>query len=337
VYDAARHDWLDNLRASSTTFANLWGRSTRDPSDLNQPSIAIGSLVGRQTVTRRVTNVSGAAETYSARTRGLPGIAARVAPSVLHLAPGETARFRVTFTAQRSAAYGEFATGDLRWTGSAGHVATSPIVIRPETLSVLDDVTSSGSDGQVDIRGIAGVTGVLRTSVAGPVAAESEPISIPVGSFDTRRPDSSPTGVRHYLIDAGTAIARFEVDAESAADIDLYVYRDGRLVAAEASTSGHEVVTLEHPRPGSYDVYLAAPARSDTEEADLAVDVAAVFTGWIVPRVRADDFEVARRTPVTGAETVDIAVRWSGLSTSQRWFGELRFDGSSQVTHITIN
>ena len=49
--------------------------------DLNLPSVAVGGLVGRATVVRRVTNVSSSTETYTAAVSGLPGVTAGPASS----------------------------------------------------------------------------------------------------------------------------------------------------------------------------------------------------------------------------------------------------------------
>ncbi|MFD0427426.1 hypothetical protein ACFQ60_02435 [Streptomyces zhihengii] len=62
-----------------------------DPSDLNYPSIAIGDLFGKQTVTRTVTATT--AGTYRSRV-DLPGIKATVSPPVLHFThPGQKRTF----------------------------------------------------------------------------------------------------------------------------------------------------------------------------------------------------------------------------------------------------
>ena len=70
VFDAGFNDWLAFLCGTTTgvspaTCATLAGLGfSLDPSDMNVASIAIGDLPGSQTVTRRVTNVGGAA-TYT--------------------------------------------------------------------------------------------------------------------------------------------------------------------------------------------------------------------------------------------------------------------------------
>jgi hypothetical protein len=72
------------------------GSLTIDPSDLNYPSIAIGSLVGTQVVKRKVTNVGGASATYNASVAAPAGITVTVSPASFSDRPGATQNFTVT-------------------------------------------------------------------------------------------------------------------------------------------------------------------------------------------------------------------------------------------------
>ena len=96
VYDAGFNDWLGFLCGSGQLTG--CGALTIDPSDLNYPSIAIGSLVGTQVVTRKVTNVGGASATYTASVVAPAGITVSVSPTSFTIAPGATQTFTVTFT-----------------------------------------------------------------------------------------------------------------------------------------------------------------------------------------------------------------------------------------------
>ena len=83
VYDADVVDWIGYLEGTGVDTGT--GVPAIDPSDVNVPSIGIGSLAGTQTVTRRVTATKGG--TYRATVK-VPGIQATVTPSVLRLAQG---------------------------------------------------------------------------------------------------------------------------------------------------------------------------------------------------------------------------------------------------------
>ena len=114
-------------------------------SELNQASIAIGSLPGIQTVSRHVRNV-GSAATYTA-SWNVPGFDVTVTPSTLTLAPNAVGTFTVTFS-RTTAAFGAWAKGSLTWTGG-GHTVRSPITLRPVPVAapaeVHGDASASGS------------------------------------------------------------------------------------------------------------------------------------------------------------------------------------------------
>jgi len=92
-------------------------------------------------VTRRVTNVSGAALTVTPSLTGLVGIAAAVSPASLTLANGASASYSVTFT-NATAAPGAYLGGQLTWNGG-GYSVRSPIVVRPVALSAPVQVSGS--------------------------------------------------------------------------------------------------------------------------------------------------------------------------------------------------
>ena len=73
-----------------------YGAPAIDPSDYNAPSIAVGQLLGTQTITRRVTAVTPGL--YRA-TVSVPGMKAVVTPSILNFTgAGQTKTFKVKLT-----------------------------------------------------------------------------------------------------------------------------------------------------------------------------------------------------------------------------------------------
>ena len=91
VYDSTLADWMPymcGIGQLPATGGDLRPRRRIDPSDLNPPTIAIGDLAGKQTVTRTVTNVSSQGRPLHAavvgpgrrRRRGLAGDLGRAAP-----------------------------------------------------------------------------------------------------------------------------------------------------------------------------------------------------------------------------------------------------------------
>ena len=70
---------------------------SKDASNLNQASIAIGDLAGLQTVKRKLTNVSSTSVTVASSVTGMAGFTVSVSPPSLTLARGETKEFTVNF------------------------------------------------------------------------------------------------------------------------------------------------------------------------------------------------------------------------------------------------
>ncbi len=351
VYDAGADQWTRYLSSKGISFSTpraAAGAPRRlDATDLNAASIAIGSLVGHRTVTRSVTNVSSSRETFAASRTGLSGIGVAVTPPSLTLGPGQTRSFEVSFSARSSARYGEYAAGSLTWIGSRGHTAESPVVIRPEHVGAPLEADGT-SRGPVGITARAGVTGTVRVSLQGPVGARPVPLQLERRFFDAQKPSAdSGAAVQAFDVAADTAALRFEAAGDAGDDVDLHVYRDGQLVARATSRSSVEQVTLTDPEPGSYDVYVNAPPADGEQKPTVAPGTptpagqertAATFTGWVVPEHVAARFELeSAKLKVTGGRDFSVQVNPTGPTESQRWFGLVKYDKSTDVTHLTIN
>ena len=177
VYDSDINDWLRFLQGVDchclpANFPKI------DPSDLNQASIAIGQLAGKQTVTRRVTNVSSTTETYTIAFSNLTGITATPNPTSLTLAPGETKSFTVEFT-RTSATLNAYVRGFMTLTGNAGHVVRSPVVLRPVPLAAPVQVSGTGTSGSLQVP--------VTFGFDGPWAAWSAASSRPISARATSR------------------------------------------------------------------------------------------------------------------------------------------------------
>ena len=294
-------------------------------------------MVGREVVRRSVTNVADTAETYSASVTGLSGIQATVRPSTITVGPGRTASFRVRFTALNDATYGRFSTGTLTWTGSHGHRVGSPVVVEPVRLSARPEVTGSAGDGSLRVDGTSGVAGDIAVSSAGLVGAAPVRLTLAPAPIDLAHPTQGRgTAVSHYDVPRGTAALRFDVRADAADDVDLFVYRQGTLVSSSAGPGGHEQVTIDTPAPGRYDVYVNDFAAAN------GLSAAATFTGWVLPGSRAgraaESLSVRPNpVPVSLGAPFDYTASWSGLDTGLRWFGAISYHGSDAMTYVTVN
>ena len=161
VYPASQRDWLGYLEGLGLDT----GTQTKpiDPSDYNAPSIAIGRLVGPQTVTRRVTAVTAGRYRVSAH---LQGVDVEVSPSVLDFRnAGQTRTFQVTFT-PTTASFDKAATGFLTWKGQRGSVRI-PLAVTPRALEAPVRVAGSGSSGRVRFSVTPGESGTFLAQASG--------------------------------------------------------------------------------------------------------------------------------------------------------------------------
>ena len=341
VYDSGFTDWvrylcgageLDPTGSTCSSFGSI------DPSNLNQPNIAIGQLAGVQTVTRTVTNVGSARETYTASVTAPAGMSVAVSPSSFSVAPGATATYTVTLT-RTSAAYNRFVFGSLVWKGRT-HSVRSTIAVKPVGAAAPGEVDGSGTSGSAPISVTSGFTGTMSTSVAGlvPATDNTASLSSPTGaSFDTTHPTAS-AHTAHFseMVPAGTTLARFQLfasDYPSGTDMDLFVYHSGTLVGESAGGTASEQVDLDAPAAGTYDVYVdlfALPGGTTSLTAHQ-------FT-WTVGSTAAGNLTT---TPPSQAVTVGHAAaftaNWSGLTSGTRYLGTVSFsDGTTTVGRTVV-
>lgn len=173
------------------------GLST-DPADLNLPSIGIGRLPGRKTVTRTVTAVAdfeeraegdddddrdddgdddgsrGAqddddddeedgrapdvASLYRATVEAPPGFSVEVSPATLELSPGMSASYEVTII-NASAPPGQWAFGALTWHDNAGHRVRTPVAVNGIAFLTPDSFLGVGARGGAQLSVTFGYTG----------------------------------------------------------------------------------------------------------------------------------------------------------------------------------
>lgn len=335
AFASGASQWAALLRGQGVRLDGLdHGTTELAPSALNQPSIAVGDLVGQTVVSRTVTNVGDRPATYAARLSGLPGIAASVAPASLTLRPGAPATFQVTLSANRTARYDSFSTGTLSWTrtGGTGPTVTEPVVVRPELATVPGELHASGTSGSITITGHSGVTGTISTHTSGLVGATPVRLELHPAPFDPTHPETSPgTATQTLTVPGGSPAARFEVRTANAADaVGVYVYRGTTRVAQQTGLGG-ATVTLAHPPAGVYRIYVTSPHSA------LGALTRASFSTWVVPPTGANLTVTPTRLGVDGGEPFAISASWHGLDRAQRWFGVITYRGLPSVTYVTLN
>jgi subtilisin family serine protease len=297
-------------------------------SDLNQASIAIGSLPGTATVHRRVKNVAGHSATYHA-SASAAGFDVTVSPSTLTLGPGEEATFTVDF-GRTDAAFNDWAIGSLTWSDGT-HDVRSPIALRPVAVAVPAEVHGDASaSGSEEFEVTPGFTGDLSTTISGLVGVTPTADSVAIGAFDSTNPTAdADTKVYHVTVPAGTRAARFSLDAvNDTDDLDLYVYKGGTLVDLSASGSADEQVTLVDPADGTYDVYVNGFAGTGTYRlANFVVDAGSAGNASVSP----NPASVTQGVPAT------LNANWAGLDPAKRYFGVINYVGTTDFTYFSVN
>ena len=300
-------------------------------SNLNQASIAIGKLAGTETVTRRVKNVDDASTTYTAAA-SVPGFDVVVTPSTFTLAPGAEQTFTVKFTLadQTLAPLGEWAFGTVTWTGG-GHTVRSTVALEPVAVSAPAEIhTDVQPNGSTTFNVVVGSTNPVTMSVSGLLGVTPTADSVAVGAFDTSAPVAdADTKVYDVVVPAGTPAARFSLDAvDDTADLDLFVYLDGGLVALSASGAADEQVTLLAPDAGTYKVYVNGFAGNGAYE----------IANFVVPTTDAGNLTLSPNpvsAPAELGQPSSVTATWTGLDAAKRWFGVISYSGSDVVTYFS--
>lgn len=338
VYDSGFAEWLGYVCGVGELPANhpaCEAYGVVDPSDLNQPNIAVGDLAGTQTVTRTVTNVTDRTSSYAAKAAAPAGVEVKVSPQVLKLKAGESATYQVKLT-RTSAALDKYAFGSLTW-DDGSHAVRSQIAVRPIALAAPAEISASGASGEQTLSVTPGFSGTLTATPAGLVAGNVNTATLknPTGgSFDTDNPTvSDHTAKFTVTVPAGTTTARFatfDADVTTGTDLDVFVFKAGtnQLVGSSASGTSEEIVTPDSPAAGGYDVYvdLWALAPGETEHEAMAFD-------WSVGSAAAGNLAVTPESQsVTTGSAASLTVSWNGLAAGTRYLGRISYgDGSDPV------
>ncbi len=339
VYDSDLFDWAAFMCGSAPgywtpgTCSFLTGLGySLDINDLNVPSIAVGALAGKDTVTRRVTNVGDTTATYTASS-AITGIGVSVAPSSLTLAPGETKSFKVTLTTT-TAPLNRYTAGSLTWTekqvgrrAEEPHVVRIPVVARPRALGTAAEVSSNGSP--VSWQVTAGYNGTLSASVRGLVPAVTNAFTI-AQDAQAQFPSTVPAGA--------TFRAGIYEDAITPAgtDLDLVLFRCAPgcvQVAIAADGDSNEEVTVVNT--GAAATYIVLIDGFDTN----GPSANATLFRWTLGSTDAGNTTVSGVGPAVTGVTQTHTATFTGLAAATRYFGAVEYsDGTSSVgrTYLSV-
>lgn len=298
-------------------------------SDLNLPSIAVGSLAGSQTVKRTVTNVGMAAATYNVAI-SVPGFTATVTPASLTLASGQSKSFTVTFT-RTTAALNAYAFGAMTWSDGK-HKVRSPIALRPVAIAAPAAVSGAGASGSTSYNVTFGYDGAFAALPHGLVPATTFSSSVMTDQYVDFA----------VVIPAGTKLARFSLFnayTNPASDLDLEIYRGSTLVGSSGGGTSDEEVNLTNPTAATYTARVVGFATADPTTFTLFA--------WAITAADAGNMTVtAPSTAAIGAQGA-ITLNWSGLTPATKYLGQVTYhnvaapasydDGRIGITVVSVD
>jgi len=329
VFNSGWNDWLAFICSTQpqgldATCNALWGAGySKDPSNFNIASIAIGDLAGVQTVTRKVTNV-GAAETYTASYTGLAGITVAL-PGSISVAKGETKSFSVTFTTA-GATLNSYVGGQFTLTGDKGHIVRIPVVVRPVALAVPTQVSSSYSV-------TFGYNGPFTATARGLIPAALTSGTVADDPTDSTCSLASPNAqLISVAVPAGTTYARFslfDADVNAGSDIDLCVFNSANaLVGSSGSGTSAEEVNLLAPAAGNYTVVVQGWGVVGSSPFKLHT--------WLLGSTSAGNMTVTAPASAVIGGTGTIDLSFSGLIAGTKYLGSVAYSGAAGMPNPTI-
>ena len=346
VYNNGFNDWLAFLCGtpdrpavgdSNCTALQNAGFSL-NPSDLNVASLAIGDLAGTETLTRKVTNVTNTAGTYTASVSGMAGVTAVVTPSSLTVPAGETRSFTVAFTRTTATlnTYSTASSGQLTWTQTAGgsHIVRIPIVTRPVAIAAPSELTGTASGISYFVK--TGYAGTLSFAPRGLVGPTTFPEVVAQDPDQTFNP-ADPTGTVHedIVVPAGLKLLRVGIDegfiTPSGTDLDVYVYRGGTRVGQAADGDSNEMVTFTDPPAGTYTVYVHG-FNTNGPSASLTL------FSWQLTSASAGNMIVPGPVATTTGGTVPVNLSFTGLTNGTWYLGQTIYnDGTNDIGSTIVN
>jgi len=335
VFDSDANDWLAFLCGTTdgvdpAVCSNLSSAGySLAPSDMNTPSIAIGALPGKTTVTRRVTNVSWRNGTYTASVTGMAGATVTVSPPSLTVRAGHTKSFTVTIT-RTSAALNAYLGGQLVWSDGV-HKVRIPIVAQPVALAAPGAVSGPAAGFSYPVQfGYSGAFAAAARGLIPAVTATGTVTDDPGDSFSPTGP-----GVASFAINvpAGTTFARFSLfdsDVTPASDLDLYVFRGTTFVGGSGTGTSNEEVNLVNPPAGTYTVYVHG--------FNVAPGVTASFKlySWLLGSASAGNMTVSAPTTASVGGSGTVSLSFSGLVPGTRYLGSVAYSGIAGLRDPTI-
>jgi subtilisin family serine protease len=334
VYEAGFSDYLSFLKGQGLIGNNV---PAIDASDLNLPSLSVGDLAGVQTLTRKVTNVGGAAATYNATVVPPAGFTVNVNPTSFNIAPGGTQQYTVTIT-RTDGPLNTFRFGSLTWSDGT-HSVRSPISVRPVAIAAPAQLNLTGTSGATSYGIKMGYNGALAYAKRGLIPSQVFSGTVPddpTSDFNTGNPAGNQGITTHdIVVPAGTSIFRismFDAETDGEDDIDLYLYRvnaDSSLTLVGLSGSGTsaEQIQLANPTAATYRLFVHG-WETDGPDANYSLH------SWTLGTADAGNMTVTGPAAATIGGTGTVNLSWAGLEAGKKYLGQIRYmEGAT--THAT--
>ncbi|WP_312515728.1 S8 family peptidase [Massilia sp.] len=315
--------------------------------ELNLPSIAVGNVLGAQTVTRTVTNVGGAEATYRVSTAPMDGFKVVVSPATLTIPAGASASYTVTLT-RDGAAENVWKYGSLTWSDGA-HSVRSPIVARSgKPLIAPAFISSDKASGSKSMSITTGFDGKMSAAVGGlkEIVRTSATINpAPAGTITTVETmraacvtGAPGVNVIPVTFTSSTMAAQFETfsrdtSGEGRDDLDMVLVNSaGTLVTYSANDGADEWITLAAPAPGNYRLCVIGYSTANNQPATYGFHSAIVTTSD-----KGGNFKALVPAKVYAGGKATIPVSWAGLASNKRYLGAVRLlDNNNAVGATTV-
>jgi subtilisin family serine protease len=303
------------------------GTPALDAKDLNGPSMADGGFVGTTSFTRTFTADRGGTWQVSA---AVPGFDVSIS-ALQWKAKGSGDSRAITFTFRRTTApIKEYTKGWVTLTGPT--TVRLPVALRPVAGTAPTSVSGSGASGSTTIPIVPGLSGQLPVTPLGLAAAQVTQGTVGVHQ-ETEVCVRAPVGTR---------AARFDLDADDDADLDLWLYFSDESCAAAtnlfASSAtfepGDESITVELPPVSGYFRVQVTGFAAGAAGAPMAF----TLRSYVV----SEESDAGGLTitpnpvPVTAGNPTSFNLGWSGLTPGERYLGYLDYAGELNGTLIEV-
>ncbi|MGO4379482.1 S8 family serine peptidase [Pseudoduganella sp. RAF53_2] len=312
--------------------------------NLNLASVSAGNVVNTAVITRTVTNVSGAASTYTGKI-DVHGFTAALQPATLALAPGESKSFNIVLT--RTTAFENiWQLGSMEWSDGT-HKVRSPVVARVGRMvrspaALRSDKTDGSTMMTVETAfngrmayALGGLKEVQRTSLRVGQAPDNSS-GTPARMQASCKAGGTGVLVQTVHIPADTVAATFELfDRDTGKpgmdDLDMALFDPGwKLLSTSAVEGSNEQALLASPAAGDYKLCIIGYSAANRASIDFQLSSAIVTRSDAGGSLRA-----MLPSRVYTGKTATVNVSWSGLPTGKRYVGGLQLMDANGVLAST--